>query len=305
MHKRYASEHWTKVNPSSRLRWPKTTKRTVQCFRCRSLLYSTPTSKRCTKISSTARNSKTRGSDQIHPLYHTERLMAVFDTSSLLIVEINVNSLISLVHRKNLISFLNAHRQHIVLLVETVLLSKHTMHFPNYTYIRSDKNSFRNGRGNGILIRNNIKFEQVNTQAWNLQSLETTSILIESEDNQKLLLIAAYRPHSNTIDTNDFVIISNYRNNVSRCKMILGGDLNAHHEDWWNARRCTNCINWINLNGTLQNLTLVFSAKPTFYRTNYSSHLDLFLLNEDLTIKLALDTRLSLRPSSDSNRNCA
>lgn len=100
------------------------------------------------------------------------------------IVEINVNSLISLERRHNLIDFTNTHKPDIILVVETVLQTNHRIQFPNYNFIRTDKDTSPNSRGTGLLIRENIKFEVINTLHWKLQSLDTTATLIETENKE-------------------------------------------------------------------------------------------------------------------------
>lgn len=215
--------------------------------------------------------------------------MAVRHASHLFkFIEINVNSLISLERRRNLNTFLNTHRPDIVLLVETLLLSKHRIVFPNYHFVRSDKDTFTNGRGTGILIRENIKYEKMNTHAWNLQTIETTAILIKTEDHQNILAVSAYRPASKAkIDVTDLDKIIAFKNRTNQCKLVIGGDLNARHQDWHNPIRCISgsaLSNWLSTNGVLQNLTLVFSSEPTFYRRNYTSHLDLYVISEEFNI---------------------
>lgn len=216
--------------------------------------------------------------------------MAVQQASHLFkFVEINVNSLISQERRHNLNTFLNTHRPDIVLVVETVLLSKHRIAIPNYHFIRSDKDTYTDGRGTGIFIRENINYEKINTRAWNLQTLETTAILIKTECNQSVLVVSVYRPASNNtrIDVADLDKIITFKNRINQCKLVIGGDFNARHQDWSNPISCNSGLslaNWLSTNGVFQNLTLVFSAEPTYYKGNYTSHLDLYLISDDLNI---------------------
>lgn len=223
--------------------------------------------------------------------------MAIRTTINLFkIIEINVNSLISLERRHNLKIFLNTHRPHLVLLVETVLLAKHAITFPNYHFVRSDKESFPNGRGTGILVRNDIKYDRINTRTWNLNSLETTAIQIRTQDNQNILAISAYRPRNNNgglLDTTDLDTIMTHKRQINRCKIIIGGDFNARHQDWRNNKQCNSGLalaNWLNTNNAFQEIMLVFSAEPTYYARQYSSHLDLFIVSEELNIDYPIAT---------------
>lgn len=216
--------------------------------------------------------------------------MAVNRKSIFKIIEINVSSLISLERRQNLNTFINMHQPHAILLVETVLQSSHHISFPNYNFIRTDKNINQNGRGTGILLKNNIKFEQINSQNLNLQSLEITAVRIQTEDNQNILLISAYRrtaPPFNIFDTSDLDTIMALKNNINRCKLILGGDLNARHSDWLNTTNCASgqsLARWLTNNSFTEHIQLTHTERPTFYRGGYSSYLDVFLISENINI---------------------
>lgn len=94
-----------------------------------------------------------------------------------------------------MLDFLNSHKPHAALLSETLLRTNHRLNLKNYNFIRTDKNSVNNGRGTGILIKNNLQFEQINTHELNPQSLEATAAVIRTETNLNILLVVAYRLH--------------------------------------------------------------------------------------------------------------
>lgn len=205
------------------------------------------------------------------------------------VIQINVNSIIALDRRQNLLDFLNYHKPHAALLAETLLRTNHRLNFKNYNFIRNDKNSVNNGRGTGILIKDNLQFDQINTHEWNLQSLEVTAAVIRTESNQNILLVAAYRRHQarSAIDTRDLDIIMAQKSKWNHCNIVIGGDLNARHANWLNTRSCPSgeaLVRWLNLNSVFLNVRLTHSAEPTYYKGSHSSHLDIFIISEDLDI---------------------
>lgn len=136
--------------------------------------------------------------------------------------------------------------------------------------------------GTGILVKNSLKFQTIDTIAWNLQTLQTTAVMVETENQHKLLIVSAYRnPGGYILNVNDLDIITQEKNKFIQCNLILGGDFNAKHEYWLNFSRCRSGIllaEWIDRNSTLQRVNLVHTSEPTFYRNTYSSYLDFFII---------------------------
>lgn len=204
-------------------------------------------------------------------------------TNTINIIEINVNSLIAKDRRQNLKVFLNMHKPHVVLLAETNLSITHRLNFTGYTFVRTDKTLQTGSRGTGILVKSSVKFHTINTTAWNLKSLQTTAVLIEAENRLKYLIVAAYRnPSGDLLDVNDLdTIIQN------QCNLVLGGDLNAKHVNWRNTSTCRNgslLADWIFRNSITQRVTLIHTAEPTYYRSRYSSYLDVFITSDNLDV---------------------
>lgn len=205
------------------------------------------------------------------------------------IMQINANSLISSVRRHNMQTFLKTHKPCAVLISETVLQPKHKIVFDNYQFIRTDKDNSTHKRGTGILIKNNIKYSPINTITWNLKTLEATAIIIETVDNKKFFIVSVYRSAKNRgcLDVKDLEIIIEKQRKVNRSKLIVGGDLNALHEIWLNIRRCPSGIalaRWLDTNSALLDIKLLHSAEPTYYKGNYSSYLDVFIVSEDIDV---------------------
>lgn len=184
-------------------------------------------------------------------------------------------------------SFLSDHKPDIVLIAETNLSPRNQVAFRNYNFQRTDKITGR--RGTGILTKNNIASTPVNTAAWNLSSLETTASLIRTVNDQHFLVVSAYRYTSRSIlDVKDLDIIVNASRAINGCSLILGGDFNARHEHWYNTNRCssgTALYQWLIHDGQANGINIAHTFQPTFYKGTYSSFLDFFLLDDDLTIK--------------------
>lgn len=68
-------------------------------------------------------------------------------SKNLKIIQINVNSLISISRRYNLQQFINKHNPNILLLNETKLNSRHRLLFYNYIMIRKDRKDSKQGGG--------------------------------------------------------------------------------------------------------------------------------------------------------------
>lgn len=85
---------------------------------------------------------------------------------NLKIIEINVNSIIKLSRRYELLNFINLHNPDIVLLNETKLNTKHKLFFENYDLIRKDRPNASKGGGTAILIKKRYKIQKLHTYHW-------------------------------------------------------------------------------------------------------------------------------------------
>lgn len=204
------------------------------------------------------------------------------------IVEINVGSLRSITKRQEMTLFLNTNHPDIVLINETMLNQRHNIAFRNYDFIRTDKIENELGRGTGILINHKIKYESIDTTNWKLKTLETSAALIHTTNNP-IFIVSAYRYHNGNvqIDTADLdkMMHAFQRSNASH--LIIGGDLNAKHTTWGNVSNCNNGIilnQWVQDNAITNDLSIIHSKEPTFYRQSYSSYLDIFIVTNNINI---------------------
>lgn len=80
------------------------------------------------------------------------------------IVQLNINSLRSIVKRQELNNFIKNESPDILLLNETKLNSKYKMSFENFEFIRNDRPNNNGGGGTGILIRSSISHKIIPVQ---------------------------------------------------------------------------------------------------------------------------------------------
>lgn len=200
------------------------------------------------------------------------------------IITINVNSLISHSKRHDVERFLKRNKPHVLLIEETKLNVKHTLDFRHYSMVRVDRTNSRGG-GTAVLIREGISFKLISTMDWNLTSIECTAVRIET-DRTPIVVVAAYSTSSTgPLMTTELDTIFTLNGTPGQHTIIVGGDLNAHHQSWGdkiNCARGTALKNWCDLNAPF--VRDVRTVQATFYRGNASSFIDLFLVTDDIQV---------------------
>lgn len=150
----------------------------------------------------------------------------LLNIDSLVIHNINVNSIASIVKRQYLSQHLIKHRPDIVFLTETGLNKRHKVNFRNYNLIRSDK--VDGTRGTGILLSSKFSFKVVNNL--NLDSIENTAIQLEQVNGSKMLLVSVYVNQNSDFDELEKIFrCSNVFDHI-----VCGEDFNARHTSWYN-----------------------------------------------------------------------
>lgn len=212
--------------------------------------------------------------------------MTSLPNSSLIIIEINVNSIISHQRRLHLQEFIKENKPDVMLLNETKLNNKHSIHIKGFEFHRINK-SAPNMTGTGIIIKANIKHEAVDISDWNLQVLECTAILVHTTQ-KSLCIISCYR-HASKLNpiANDVEIIEDKctQNNWS---LIMGGDFNAKHTEWNNKNICAqgrSLHQWMTNNGIARNICIESTIESTYRRGTYTSVLDFFIIHATLDIR--------------------
>lgn len=220
------------------------------------------------------------------------------------IFTLNVNSLITHHRRHDLQEFISRHNPDVIMLNETRLNKNHRIEYRGYELIRDDRLSGQGG-GTGILIRNNISFHRINTRGLELRTFEATAIKVRTTGTP-IILIAVYSPRlRGGLDTNELRSIFDWKDNLEDSWIILGGDLNAKHQDWLNLANCergNQLQKWI---GNNPDVRLLHSAEPTFHRGDTLSYLDLFLTSTDVDVKLLPGLRGMLKTADYPSDHCA
>ena len=151
---------------------------------------------------------------------------------------------------------------------ETWLKSNFKLDIPNYIITRRDRPR-RQGRGVAILVRNDIKFDIIDTcSTINTDNKSITILLKNSQDSTSISTI--YIPPASTINT---TLLDNIKKAVDN--IVITGDLNAKHTDF----NCTKTDKWgMALKKALYNADLFIAdnSKPTHRdsRTNSSDIID-------------------------------
>lgn len=211
--------------------------------------------------------------------------------NALNIIELNVCSIISLQRRHCLNSFITQHNPDILLLNETRLRNSHKVHFKNYTFIRSDKTEARTV-GTGVILRENIKYDRIDTSHWNMRAIECTAILVHTSSTP-MCLVSGYRnPLSQSLVSEDIEAISDIclTNNWTA---VIAGDFNAKHPSWNNTTTCLQgraLAQWLYSQSIARQIRLERPADPTYYKGAYSSTLDLFIVSDSVNIIRAGNT---------------
>lgn len=139
--------------------------------------------------------------------------------------------------RDNLLYLTKKHNPDIVLVNETKLSDRYKISFEEYKLIRNDRPNSTQGGGTVILIKNQIKFTNIDLpQLKKFTVLEVSILKLRLPRNNNLFIIAAYAPGNNKREFHhewqyifDALKLSEHQNYY-----ILAGDLNAKHTNWKN-----------------------------------------------------------------------
>lgn len=218
-------------------------------------------------------------------MMHTNRTL-----NRLKIIQLNVNSIVSITKRHELEVFLNEQHPSIVMLNETKIKPFHKVQFKNFTFIRNDRIGNGGGGGTGILIRENIIHSIINIPN-SIRSLECTIIKVPIGDTF-LYIISVYHTYGCSgisLDTHDLdKIINNL--NIRPCdNIIMGGDFNAKHVLWFNTLSQSNIngkrlYDWYIENTISHDLRLESSLYPTRIGTQTESFLDIFFVSSNIHV---------------------
>lgn len=209
--------------------------------------------------------------------------MPINTTNTLKIIEINVNSIATKKKQHELLKFIEENDPDILLAIETKLKPKNKIFFKNYNIYRNDRLT-DNGGGTAILIKNNIKCEQIE-KINNIHSFEYTTTKIYMPNNKLLICTAIYKQPSTNIQTRELsALIQSFGNS----SFVLAGDFNCSHSHWGSQtdnNEGKQLFNWYNNSIDTHNVVLLATEEPTCVRRNSQSFIDLFIISDTLNIK--------------------
>ncbi|XP_075150477.1 uncharacterized protein LOC142224578 [Haematobia irritans] len=213
---------------------------------------------------------------------------------TLKIIQINVNSIISISKRYSLNKFIELHKPDIVLLSETKLNKRHKLCITDYNVVRNDRPNSRGG-GIAILIRNDISHKEIVRHSFqDSQILEISIISIPMGNNKTLFVISAYYPAGNNssgFETDLTQVFVDLNIQDLDNFYILGGDLNSKRTEWGNTHNNTkgNALkNWLSENEMTFRCKLYASSTASYPRTE--SFLDLFIIDSRIRVNSENDT---------------
>ena len=123
------------------------------------------------------------------------------------IIHININGISN--KRSELIHYLNEHNPQFMTVNESKIRKQHKIKIPNYHIIRKDRENVRGlGGGAAILVRKDIKFDQIDTSEFNEEFLAISFI----SEKRKIVVATIYNPPN--IKPN----IDNFKHILNRCQ---------------------------------------------------------------------------------------
>lgn len=144
---------------------------------------------------------------------------------NLTIIQYNCRGITSRAKQTEFNYFINIHNPDIVLLSETWLKPKHKFTVPNYKIYRTDRIEI--GGGTAILIKSNIKHKTLNSPQ--SSSFNDTTGIRVFLNGQSISIFSIY--------STDKIQESDIKNLINQdIKVIIAGDFNAKHKDWYCSR---------------------------------------------------------------------
>lgn len=229
------------------------------------------------------------------------------ETHQLKIIQLNINSIISLKKRTEFEVFVNKHKPHIILLSETKLNKKHTLKIDGYGILRNDRTK-NSGGGTAILYQTTLECEQLITPK-KISTFECCLAKLKIKNNKNIIIASIYKPPTEIIDRKQKLIkINPYELNEiftidKNAHYLIGGDFNSKHNAWNNNNNCSNgrVINeWYETNKQTYNISIYTSRNPTCIRSTDGSFIDFGFISSDLNMENATNrTKLNSELFSD------
>ncbi|KAL7286456.1 hypothetical protein TKK_0019402 [Trichogramma kaykai] len=215
-------------------------------------------------------------------------------TSAVKIAAINVNSIVSINKRNDLLNFTNTHNLDIVLIGETKLSERHRIYFNNHDFIRTDRKSNK-GVGTAILIKNTLPYNIVSHPSCSDNVAIEYTIVNIVLGRLKLLVVSLYAG-----GRDDRAFINELDRLVEELKLthpynyfLIAGDFNAKHTQWGNPYTRTRgrmLSGWIDARCITTRMKLHAPILPTFPSAN--SSIDLCLADCRLNFTDLIDDKI-------------
>lgn len=211
--------------------------------------------------------------------------------SEIKVMQLNINSIISLKKRTEFELLIKKHAPSIILLSETKLHKKHTLNINGYKILRSDRTK-NTGGGTAIIYKNNMKCEQLQTPK-TITSFECCLAKLSLQNNKYLLIASIYKPPSEIVDKKQTLIkikpheLNEIFKTDKNAFYLIGGDFNSKHIEWNNNTNCINgkiISNWYETHKQIHNIAIYTSKNPTCMRSYEGSHIDFGFISNDLIL---------------------
>lgn len=203
------------------------------------------------------------------------------DNQNLKVIQLNINSIVSLKKRSEFKLFLSKHKPDVVLINETRTNAKHKFAFTNYNTIRNDRQSGAGG-GTAILIKSQFKYNTIPNPKFS--SLETTIIKIILENNNDIYVASVYNAPKNKINNTDLNLLFDSMSKPNSA-LIVGGDFNSLHQLWNNKNTNKNgeqLYNWYIDKFNHYSIKQLNTLYPTHIYNGGESFLDFFFISNNI-----------------------
>lgn len=231
--------------------------------------------------------------------------------SQVKIIELNVNSLISIKKRAEFERYVHTHNPDIILLVETKLNHYNQINIKNYNIIRTDRlvtatdTLPTRGVGTAILIRNNLKYNTIDPPN-TFKKTELTAIKLNISNNKSIIITSLYsHPRADNMHITLNQLMNFFSQQYPNFPIIIGGDFNCRNTTWGDQRNNKNgkmLQKWLTESHFAISMIHLPPDKPTYMKTNRinnthaTSYLDHFLISQTILPNLITQYKCQTLP---------
>lgn len=235
------------------------------------------------------------------PSTHNQANHRHLGNTNLIITAINVNSLVTIQKRYDLLELARTTNSDIVLISETKLNASHQFNPADYNLIKTDRPAATAGGGTAILIKNNINYKRIRHPSSLSNKLMEYTILKIPLNNSSLYIVSLYATNDGSSATfiKELVdLLDGIQANRASSYYLIAGDPNIKSIQFGNslANQRGRAFDRWDLNSSSQWKFKYFPpCEPTYIRKN--SYLDICFIDDRLAISnLSNDSRLKILP---------